>query len=143
MTMKTTVFLLLILACAIPATAQVFSIDGIEPSYVVGDTISFTITNLTDRTLYFGAAPEYCIYNVLDGCQWIFLAIVVEFAPGEVMERWYDTKWDNCEPGQYRISSTCVEGDWQTDYTIDIDFLLIDPLDTDALPFGGVKSLYR
>jgi len=141
--MKSALFLLLILICTVPAAAQEFSIDGIQPSYAVGDTVFFTLTNHTDRTLYFGGAPEYCIYNVLDGCQWIFLGIVVDFAPGEVLERYYDTKWDNCQPGQYRISSTCVEGDWQTDYTIEIDFLLVDPLPVDRVPLGKIKSLYR
>lgn len=142
--MRTLLLVLLVLTVAAPASAQVFTVDGIEPSYTIGDTIFFTLTNHSDQQMYFGGAPEYCIYNVALGCQWMFLAIVVDFPPGAVLERSYDTGgWDDNEPGQYRISSTCVEGDWMTEHTVEIDFLLVDPVDTDEIPLGGLKTRYR
>ncbi len=141
--MKIALVAFLVLVAAVPVLAQDVTI-GFEPtSYPLGSTLSFTITNHTTRTLFFGALPEFCVYNPDGGCLFGFLAIVVGFPPGEVLEFEFDTGLVELNPGLCRLEVTWYEEDWSGPFSTHVDFTLTEIVATEYVSFETIKSLYR
>ena len=141
------VLMAVILVFATPAAAQILTVETDLAVYVVGAVVQITIHNPTEEPATLVSWPfTFITHEETNACVWgcVGLPVVTEVMPGETLVEHHHTSFLPDPPGTYRVTiaeaGTGLPPLPPSNWT---EYELLEPISSEKMAWGGVKSLYR
>jgi hypothetical protein len=141
----------LLLACGMATASGTVTLVASEDCYVVGDTVSFTLTNGLDSTIYMPHSPVWSVWDAAADTvvyPYIVLWVIVPFGPDSSETfNWPQVDYHLNQVGQgpYEVkvtySPTLVP--WNPAFTVQDSFYVGGASDIEEGTWGSIKSMYR
>ncbi len=138
-------------ACGAACAQGTVTLEVSQDCYVVGDTVSFTLTNNLDSTIYMPHSPVWSIWDTAaDSLVYpynVFWLITSLGPDSSETFKWpqIDYHLNQVGQGPYRVQVTYSPSlePWNPNFTVQDSFYVGGASAADAGTWGSIKAMYR